>query len=248
MSKVVIITGGSRGIGRATSLLAAKRGYTVCVNFTSNEAAANKVVKEIESAGGKAAAVCADVSNEIAVEALFKEADKLGPLYGLVNSAGLLPKPDRVENTTAAKLQRLFEVNVFGSFLCAREAIHRLSTKRGGKGGAIVNLSSVAAMLGGAGRTIDYAATKAAIEIFTLGLAREVAEEGIRVNCVRPGPVRTEMLDNPNQPGRLAEMSQAVPMKRVGEPIEIANAIIWLLSDEASFATGATLAVSGGRA
>ena len=197
MSKVLIVTGGSRGIGRATSLLAADRGYDVCINYSSNAAAAEATKRDVEAKGRKAIAVCADVSNEIGVDTLFKEADKLGPLHGLVNSAGLLPKPDRVENTSGAKLQRLFEVNVFGSFLCAREAIHRLSTKRGGKGGAIVNLSSVAAMLGGAGRTIDYAATKAAIEIFTLGLAREVAEEGIRVNCVRPGPIRTEMLDNP---------------------------------------------------
>ena len=248
MSKVVVVTGGSRGIGRAMTLLAADRGYDVCINYSANEAAAEATKREVEAKGRKAIAVCADISNEIGVEGLFKEADKLGQLHGLVNSAGLLPKPDRIENTSAAKLQRLFEVNVFGSFLCAREAIHRLSTKRGGKGGAIVNLSSVAAMLGGAGRTIDYAATKAAIEIFTLGLAREVAEEGIRVNCVRPGPIRTEMLDNPNQRGRLAEMEQAVPMKRVGEPIEVANAILWLLSDEASFTTGTTLAVSGGRA
>ena len=248
MSKVLIVTGGSRGIGRATSLLAADRGYDVCINYTANEAAAEATKREVEAKGRKAIAVCADVSNEIGVEGLFKEADKLGSLSGLVNSAGLLPKPDRIENTSAAKLQRLFEVNVFGSFLCAREAVRRMSTKFGGKGGAIVNLSSVAAILGGPGRTIDYAATKAAIEIFTLGLAREVAEEGIRVNCVRPGPVHTEMLDNPNQPGRIDEMSKAVPMKRVGQPIEIANAILWLLSDEASFTTGATIAVSGGRA
>ncbi len=248
MSKVLIITGGSRGIGRATALLAAKRGYDVCINYFGNEAAAESTRREIEAAGRKAMAVKGDVGIERDVVRLFEEADKLGPLAGLVNNAGLLPKPDRVENTSAAKLQRLFEVNVFGSFLCAREAVRRMSTRHGGKGGGIVNLSSVAALLGGAGRTIDYAATKAAIEIFTLGLAREVAEEGIRVNCVRPGPTHTEMLDTPEQAGRLEEMAKVIPMKRVGQPHEIANAVLWLLSDEASFATGTTIAVSGGRA
>jgi NAD(P)-dependent dehydrogenase (short-subunit alcohol dehydrogenase family) len=247
MTKVLVITGGSRGIGRATALLAAQRGYSVVINYTSDAAAAEKVKKEIEAKGGKAVTCKADVSKEAEVVALFKAADALGPLAGLVNNAGILPVPDRVENQTSQKLEKIFGINVIGPFLCAREAIRRMSTKHGGKGGAIVNLSSVAAHLGGAGRTVDYAATKAAMEIFTLGLAREVAEEGIRVNAVRPGPTRTEMLDNPNQAGRLAEMAKVIPMKRVGEPEEIAAPILWLLSDEASFVTGTSIIASGGR-
>jgi NAD(P)-dependent dehydrogenase (short-subunit alcohol dehydrogenase family) len=246
MSKVLVVTGGSRGIGRETALLAAERGYDICINYASDEAAAQAVKREIEAKGRKAIAVCADVSNETAVEALFKEADKLGPLSALVNSAGLLPKPDRIENTNLARLQRIFEVNVFGTFLCSREAVRRMSTKFGGKGGVIVNVSSMIADIGGAGRAVEYGATKAAIDTLTVGLAREVAEEGIRVNAVKPGPIETDMLKAPEQKGRIAVAAGLNPMKRVGRAEEVAAAVLWLLSDEASYTTAATIRVSGG--
>lgn len=247
MSKVLIVTGGGRGIGRATSLLAAERGWDVCINYVSDTAAAEKVKREIEGKGRKALVVKADVSREDDVVALFKAADALGPVTGLVNNAGILYPADRIENTNAAKLEKLFAINVIGPFLCAREAIRRMSTKHGGKGGSIVNISSVVAHLGGPGRNVDYGSTKAAIELFTLGLAREVADEGIRVNAVKPGPTRTDMLDNPAQAGRLEEMAKVIPMKRVGRPEEIAAPIVWLLSDEASFVTGTSIIASGGR-
>ncbi len=246
MSKVLMVTGGSRGIGRATALLAADRGYDVCINYTSNEAAAEATVREIEAKGRRAMAVRADVSSEAAVEALFKQADKLGALAALVNSAGLLPKPGRLEDTSAARLQRLFEVNVFGAFLCCREAVRRMSTKSGGIGGVIVNVSSVVADIGGAGRAIEYGASKAAIDTLTVGLAREVAEEGIRVNTVKPGPIQTDMLEAPEHAGRLEVAAGLNPMKRVGQPQEVANAVLWLLSDEASYTTASTITVSGG--
>jgi NAD(P)-dependent dehydrogenase (short-subunit alcohol dehydrogenase family) len=247
MSKVLIITGGGRGIGKATSLLAAERGWDVCVNYASDAAAAEKVKRQIESKGRKALTVKADVSKEDDVVALFKAADALGPLAGLVNNAGILYPGHRVDTVTGDSLHKLFATNVIGPFLCAREAIKRMSTKYGGKGGSIVNISSVVAHNGGAGRNVDYGATKAAIELFTLGLAREVAEEGIRVNAVKPGPTRTDMLDNPAQAGRLEEMAKVIPMKRVGRPEEIAAPIVWLLSDEASFVTGTSIIASGGR-
>jgi NAD(P)-dependent dehydrogenase (short-subunit alcohol dehydrogenase family) len=247
MDKVVIVTGGGRGIGRATARLAAARGYAVCIAYVSDTAAAEAVRQEIEAKGGRAIAVKTDVAREADVVALFAAADALGPLHGLVNCAGVLPDPDRVENITPERLRRVFDTNVTGSFLCAREAIRRLSTRHGGPGGAIVNISSAAAHLGGAGSEVDYAASKAAIEVFTLGLAREVAAEGIRVNAVRPGPTRTAMIDNPKQPGRVQLMAEIVPMKRVGEPEEIAAPVLWLLSDEASFVTGTTIVATGGR-
>jgi NAD(P)-dependent dehydrogenase (short-subunit alcohol dehydrogenase family) len=247
MSKILIVTGGGRGIGKATSLLAAERGWDVCVNYASDSAAADKVKQQIEAKGRKAIAVKADVSKEDDVVALFKAADALGPVMGLVNNAGILYPADRIENTNAEKLSKIFAINVIGPFLCAREAIRRMSTKHGGKGGSIVNVSSVVAHLGGPGRNVDYGSTKAAIELFTLGLAREVADEGIRVNAVKPGPTRTDMLDNPAQAGRLEEMAKVIPMKRVGRPEEIAAPIVWLLSDEASFVTGTSIIASGGR-
>ena len=245
MDKVLVVTGGGRGIGRSVSLLAAERGYKVCINYSSNETAAVAVAKEIEATGGQAIAVKADVSKDADVVALFKAADELGPLTGLVNNAGILPKPGLIEDISIEKLQLIFSINVFGSFLCAREATLRMAKKHGGKGGAIVNVSSAAALRGGAGRTLDYAATKGAIDTFTLGLARELADEGIRVNSARPGPTETDIF-TAYEPKRLVEVASIMPMKRVGKPMEVANAIVWLLSDEASFVTGATLNVTGG--
>ncbi len=247
MSKVLIVTGGGRGIGKATSLLAAERGWDVCINYHSDASAAEAVKRQVEGKGRRALTVKADVSREDDVVALFKAADALGPLSGLVNNAGILYPADRIENTNADKLQKIFALNAIAPMLCAREAIRRMSKKHGGKGGSIVNLSSVVAVLGGPGRNVDYGATKAAVELFTLGLAREVADEGIRVNAVRPGPTRTDMLDNPKQAGRLEEMAKVIPMKRVGRPEEIAAPIVWLLSEEASFVTGTSIVASGGR-
>ncbi len=247
MSKVLIVTGGGRGIGKATSILAAEKGWDVCIAYASDAAAAEKVKQQIEAMGRKALAVKADVGKEDDVVAPFKAADALGPLKGLVNNAGIMYPPGRVEDINADKLQKLYATNVFGPILCSREAIRRMSTKHGGTGGAIVNVTSVVAHLGGPGRNVDYGTTKAAMELFTLGLGREVADEGIRVNAVRPGPTRTEMLDNPLQAGRLEEMAKVVPMKRVGKPEEIAAPIVWLLSDEASFVVGTSIIASGGR-
>lgn len=247
MSGVLIVTGGSRGIGRAICTIAAQRGYKVCINYATNATAAETLQKEITAAGGTAIAVQADVSKEADVVRLFKAADALGPLTGLVNNAGIMMSPERVEDATEEKLLRVFGINVIGSFLCAREALRRMSTKHGGKGGGIVNVSSVAALLGGANRTVNYAASKGAIDSFTNGLAREVADEGVRVNSVRPGPVETEIFSTPGNETRLADMAKVIPMQRVGQPEEVAYAVLWLLSDEASFVTGTTLGVSGGR-
>jgi NAD(P)-dependent dehydrogenase (short-subunit alcohol dehydrogenase family) len=245
MGKALVVTGGSRGIGRSVCLIAARRGYSVCINYAKNQAAALQVKDQIEKSGGTAIAVQADISNNDDVVRLFKEADKLGPLSGLVNNAGILPKPGLIEDITPEKMQLMFSVNVFGSFYCAREAVMRMSTKHGGAGGAIVNLSSAGAKRGGAGRTLDYAAAKGAIDVFTLGLARELAEVGVRVNAARPGPTATE-LTLTYEPHHLAKMTKQVPLQRAGKPEEIAYAILWLLSDEASFVTGATLNVTGG--
>jgi NAD(P)-dependent dehydrogenase (short-subunit alcohol dehydrogenase family) len=246
MIKVVVVTGGGRGIGRATAIAAARRGYVVCINFLSDETAAARTLAEVKALGGDGAIAQADVSKEDDVVALFREADRLGPIRALVNNAGIMLGPGRVEDTSTARLIGLFSVNVIGSFLCAREAIHRMSTKRGGAGGTIINVSSVTAKLGGGGRSVDYGATKGAIESFTLGLGIELAEEGIRVAGVRPGPVATDFFTRVD-PNRLTEVAGLVPMKRVGRPEEIADAIMWLASDEASFVTGAMLEVSGGR-
>lgn len=246
MERVMVITGGGRGIGRATALAAARQGYAVCINFVADEDAAKRTLEEVEGLGSTGAIARADVSKEDEVVGLFEQADGLGQLAVLVNNAGILLPPGRVEATNADRLAEIFSVNVFGSFLCAREAIRRMSTKHGGTGGAIINVSSVTAQLGGGGRTVDYGATKGAIESFTVGLGRELAEEGIRVAAVRPGPIATDFFANAD-PGRLAEVAGLVPMKRVGQPEEVANAIIWLASDEASFVTGVTLGVTGAR-
>jgi NAD(P)-dependent dehydrogenase (short-subunit alcohol dehydrogenase family) len=248
VSKVLIITGGGRGIGAATARLAAQRGHAVCVNYLSNRAAAENVVADIERGGGKAIAVAADVSSEPDVVRLFETVDKsLGRVTGLVNNAGTLEKQMRLEQMDAGRLQRAFAVNVIGSFLCAREAVRRMSTKHGGNGGAIVNVSSGAARLGSPNEYVDYAACKGAIDTMTIGLAHEVAAEGIRVNGVRPGYIYTDFHALGGEPARVDRVKQYVPMKRGGQPEEVANAIVWLLSDEASFSTGTFIDVTGGR-
>ena len=242
---VMIVTGGGRGIGAATARLAAQRGYAVCVNYLRNGPAAEKLVTEI---GGGAIAVAGDVSSETDVMRLFETVDaKLGRLSALVNNAGIVSRQSRVEAMDAARLQRMFGVNVIGPFLCAREAIKRMSSKHGGKGGAIVNVSSGAARLGSPGEWVDYAASKGAIDTMTLGLAKELAEENIRVNCVRPGFVNTGIHAGAGEPDRIERLRAGIPMKRGGEPEEVARAILWLLSDEASYSTGAILDVTGGR-
>lgn len=248
MPGVVLITGGSRGIGAATAALAATRGYAVCVNYRSHADAANAVVAGIAGAGGRAIAVQADVAEESSVVRLFETCDaKLGPLTALVNNAGILETQMRVEAMDAPRLQRIFATNVCGSFICAREAVKRMSTKHGGSGGAIVNLSSRAAVLGSPGEYVDYAASKAAVDTLTIGLAQEVAAERIRVNAVRAGLIYTDIHASSGEPGRVDRVKATVPMRRGGTAGEVANAILWLLSDEASFTTGSFIDVSGGR-
>lgn len=246
-SRVVIITGGSRGIGRATALAAAKRGWRVVIGYATNKAAADDVVAKIEASNGKALAVKCDVGVEADILALFKAVDSFGPLGALVNNAGIVGQTARVEDLTADRINHMLRVNVTGSFLCAREAVKRMSTRHGGKGGVIVNLSSVAATLGSANTYVDYAASKGAIDTFTLGLSNEVAAEGIRVAGIRPGLIDTEIHASGGDPDRHHRLSKTVPMQRVGTADEIANAIVWLMSDEASYVTGTTLNVSGGR-
>lgn len=245
--KVVMITGGSRGIGRAAALAAGARGYKVVVGYVSNKQAAEDVVAQIETDGGKALAVKCDVGVEADILALFKAVDSFGPLGALVNNAGIVGQTARVEDLTADRINHMLRVNVTGSFLCAREAVKRMSTRHGGKGGVIVNLSSVAATLGSANTYVDYAASKGAIDTFTLGLSNEVAAEGIRVAGIRPGLIDTEIHASGGDPDRHHRLSKTVPMQRVGTADEIANAIVWLMSDEASYVTGTTLNVSGGR-
>jgi NAD(P)-dependent dehydrogenase (short-subunit alcohol dehydrogenase family) len=245
--RVVIITGGSRGIGRATALAAAERGYRVCVGYASNEAAAQSVVSAIEAKNGRAVAVKCDVGSEKEILALFKAADALGTLGALINNAGIVGTTSRVDEMPAERIQRMMAVNVTGSILCAREAVKRMSTRHGGKGGVIVNLSSVAAKLGSPNTYVDYAASKGAIDSFTLGLGYEVAGEGIRVAAIRPGLIDTEIHASGGEPDRAHRLSHMVPMKRVGSANEIANAIVWLISDDASYVTSAILDVSGGR-
>ena len=247
MADVVVITGGSRGIGAACARLAAKAGYDVCLNYVSNRDAASAVVSEIEAAGGTARAVAGDVGNNDDVIALFKAADEMGTLKGLINNAGVLDVRSRIDEMTPERLERIMRTNILGSFFCAREAVIRMSTKRGGEGGAIVNLSSIAALLGAPNQYADYAASKGAIDTFTRGLALEVAEEGIRVNGVRPGIIDTEIHASGGEPDRARKLRDIIPMKREGSAEEVAEAIVWLMSGKASYVTGATLDVSGGR-
>ena len=246
--KVVIITGGSRGIGRAAAIAAAARGFRVVVGYASNEAAARDVVSTIEAKNGKAIAVKCDVAHEKDILALFAAADEFGTLGALVNNAGIVGKSGvRVDEMSAERIQQMMAINVTGSILCAREAVKRMSTKHGGKGGVIVNLSSVAAKLGAPNTYVDYAASKGAIDSFTIGLGHEVAGEGIRVAAIRPGLIDTEIHASGGEPDRAHRLSHMVPMKRVGTAEEIANAIVWLMSDEASYVTSTILDVSGGR-
>jgi len=245
---VMIVTGGSRGIGAATARLAAERGYAVCVNFVANERAALTVVDEIRDRGGRAIAVRADVAREADIVHLFDEAVKqFGPLTALVNNAGILERQGRVEDMDVARLERVFTTNITGAFLCAREAVRRMALRHGGRGGAIVNVCSMAARLGAPGEYVDYAASKGAIDTFTIGLAREVAEDGIRVNAVRPGVIHTDIHASGGEPGRVDRVKSSVPMKRGGDPEEVARAILWLCSDESSYSTGTFIDVSGGR-
>jgi len=246
--KVVLITGASRGIGAATARLAAARGYAVCVNYRANADAANRVVADIEQAGGRAVAVQADVAVEADVVRMFEACDThLGRLSALVNNAGILETQMRVEAMDAGRLQRVLATNVTGAFICAREAVKRMSTRHGGRGGAIVNLSSRAAVLGSPNEYVDYAASKAAVDTFTTGLAHEVAQEGIRVNAIRAGVITTDIHASGGEPGRVDRVKASVPMRRGGTAEEVAHAVLWLLSDEASYTTGTFLDVSGGR-
>ncbi len=248
MTPVVLITGAGRGIGAATAQLAASRGYAVGVNYRTNREAADMVVAAIRDFGGTAVALPGDVAVEDDVLRMFTDCERaLGPITALVNNAGVVDMKARVDEMSAARLHRMFAINVIGTMVCAREAVRRMSTKHGGAGGAIVNMSSVASRIGSPGEYVDYAAAKGAVDVFTMGLAKEVATEGIRVNAVRPGIVRTEIHASGGQPNRLERIAPLVPMLRPGEPAEIAGAILWLLSDEASYTSGALLDVAGAR-
>jgi NAD(P)-dependent dehydrogenase (short-subunit alcohol dehydrogenase family) len=246
--QVLLVTGASRGIGAATALLAAQRGYTVAVNYASNRAAADEVVASIQRAGGRAVAIQADVAHEDQILAMFERIDReLGRLTALVNNAGVVDVSQRVDEMTTARLKRMFDINVLGTIVCAREAVRRMSTKHGGAGGAIVNVSSAASRLGSPGQYVDYASAKGAVDAFTLGLAKEVAAEGIRVNAVRPGLIETEIHASGGIPDRVKQLAHMVPMQRGGTAGEVAEAILWLLSPAASYVTLSLLEVSGGR-
>jgi NAD(P)-dependent dehydrogenase (short-subunit alcohol dehydrogenase family) len=248
LSKVLLITGGSRGIGAATALLAAAEGYAVAVNYAANSLAADEVVRQIRASGGTAITVQADVAVEADVLAMFKKVDaKLGRLTALVNNAGVVDMTSRVDAMSAERLQRMFAINVLGSFMCAREAVKRMSTRYEGEGGAIVNVSSAAARLGAPGQYVDYAAAKGAIDTFTVGLAKEVATEGIRVNAVRPGIIETEIHASGGLPNRVRDLAPQVPMQRAGSAAEVAEAIVWLLGENSSYTTGSIIDVAGGR-
>ena len=246
--RIALITGGSRGIGAATALLAARQGWAVAVNYQANAAAAQAVVDRIRAGGGTAIAVQADVAKEAEVVAMFQAVDtQLGRLTALVNNAGVVDVPARVDEMTGERLRRMFDTNVIGSFVCAREAVRRMSTRHGGTGGAIVNVSSAAARLGSAGQYVDYAAAKGAIDVLTLGLAREVAAEGIRVNAVRPGLIETDIHASGGLPDRVRDLAHQVPMQRGGTAEEVAEAIVWLMGDASPYTTMTLMEVSGGR-
>jgi len=248
MHKSVLVTGGSRGIGAAISLQAARQGFRVAVNYHSNRDAADRVVREIEAGAGEAFAIQGDASSETDIVLMFAEVDRrFGRIDALVNNAGIVDRKARLDQMDAGRLERMLRVNVLGPMLCAREAVKRMSTLHGGHGGSIVNISSVAAVLGSAGEYVDYAGAKAAIETFTKGLAREVATEGIRVNCVRPGTIDTEIHASGGQPDRAARVAPLIPMQRPGRADEVADAVMYFLADGSSYTTGAILDVSGGR-
>ena len=248
MAQVMVVTGGSRGIGAAIARLAGRQGYAVCVNYNRNQEAADRVVGDLESAGTQAIAVHADMADEAAVTRLFRTVDQeLGPVGALVNNAGIVEPSSRVDEMTAERINRVLALNVTGCFLCAREAVKRMSTLHGGGGGVIVNISSIGARLGSANEYVDYAASKAAVDTMTRGLALEVAEEKIRVNCIRPGTVDTDIHATTGIPDRLEILKEVIPLKRIGRPEEIAEAVLWLCSDAASYVTGAIIDVSGGR-
>jgi NAD(P)-dependent dehydrogenase (short-subunit alcohol dehydrogenase family) len=247
MSQVIIITGGSRGIGAATAILAAERGYAVCLTYLRNQAAANRIVNSIEQRGGKAISVAADVASETDVINLFHKVDEqLGCITALVNNAGILEQQMKLEFMDVDRLNRVFATNILGSFMCAKAAVKRMSTLHGGAGGAIVNVSSGAARTGSPGEYIDYAASKGAIDTMTIGLAKEIVNEGIRVNAVRPGVIDTDLHASGGEPNRVDRVKAFIPMKRGGQAIEVAQAILWLLSDEASYTTGSFIDVAGG--
>ncbi|PKO66853.1 MAG: NAD(P)-dependent oxidoreductase [Betaproteobacteria bacterium HGW-Betaproteobacteria-16] len=246
--KVLLVTGGGRGIGAATARLAAQQGWTVAVNYTANSLAADEVVRQIRASGGSAMAVQADVAMEAQVMTMFERIDaKFGPITGLVNNAGVVDASARLDEMDMARWRRMFDINVMGTLLCAREAVRRMSTRHGGSGGAIVNVSSAASRLGSPGQYVDYAAAKGAVDAFTIGLAKEVAGEGIRVNAVRPGLIETEIHASGGLPNRVNELKHQVPMQRGGTADEVAQAIVWLLSDAASYTTMSLMDVSGGR-
>jgi NAD(P)-dependent dehydrogenase (short-subunit alcohol dehydrogenase family) len=248
MNKVLLVTGGSRGIGAATAILAAQNGWSVAVNYTANSLAADEVVRQIRATGGQAMSVQADVAEEDQVLRMFEHIDaKLGRLSGLVNNAGVVDIKARVDEMSVARWKRMFDINVIGSLICAREAVRRMSTQHGGEGGSIVNVSSAASRLGAPGQYVDYAAAKGAIDAFTIGLAKEVAAEGIRVNAVRPGLIETEIHASGGLPNRVKELQHLVPAQRGGTAQEVAEGIVWLLSDSASYTTMSFLDISGGR-
>ncbi|MDO9360349.1 MAG: SDR family oxidoreductase [Polaromonas sp.] len=248
MSKIVLITGASRGIGAATALLAAGQGYAVAVNYTANSLAADEVVRQIRQGGGTAITVQADVADEAQVLAMFEKVDaKLGRLTALVNNAGVVDRTERVDAMSVARLKRMFDINVIGTMVCAREAVKRMSTRYGGEGGAIVNVSSVAARLGAPGQYVDYAAAKGAVDVFTVGLSKEVAAEDIRVNAVRPGIIDTGIHASGGLPDRARDLAPIIPMQRPGTAEEVAQSIVWLLRPESGYTTGALLDITGGR-
>ena len=249
MDKIVLVTGGSRGIGAATALLAARQGWAVAVNYTRDASAAEEVVRQINAMpGGRAIAVQADVADEAQVLAMYARVDaELGRLTALVNNAGVVDISCRLEDMSVARLRRMFDINLIGALLCAREAVRRMSTRHGGVGGSIVNMSSAAARLGGAGQYVDYAASKGAIDSFTIGLAKEVAAEGIRVNAIRPGLIETDIHASGGQPDRVAQLAHLVPIGRGGTADEVAQAAVWLMGEGASYTTMTLMDVSGGR-